>query len=140
MRYLILLSALITAGLQAQPDVERIGDVQIKVSQNQASETVLVGARRESLGVETSIGSTEMSKKGISNVQSGLAKITSITFTNNRISVRGLGDRYNQVTLNGLPLPSNNADRKNINLNLLPRILLDNIKVYKSYSSDQWSN
>lgn len=140
MRYLILIPALITAGLQAQPDVERIGDVQIKVSQNQASETVLVGARRESLGVETSIGSAEMSKKGISNVQSGLAKITSITFTNNRISVRGLGDRYNQVTLNGLPLPSNNADRKNINLNLLPRILLDNIKVYKSYSSDQWSN
>ena len=87
MRYLILIPALITAGLQAQPDVERIGDVQIKVSQNQASETVLVGARRESLGVETSIGSAEMSKKGISNVQSGLAKITSITFTNNRISV-----------------------------------------------------
>lgn len=140
MKYLILVLAFITAGLQAQPDVKRMGDIEIKVSQNQASETVLIGARRESLGVETSIGSTEMSKKGISNVQSGLTKITSITFTDNRISVRGLGDRYNQVTLNGLPLPSNNADRKNINLNLLPRILLDNIKVYKSYSSDQWSN
>lgn len=107
---------------------------------NNSSETVLVLDKKELVGVESSIGGTELTKKGISNVQDGLKKVTGVTFLNNRINVRGLDDRYNQVTLNGLPIPSNNADRKNIDLSILPVSVMDNIKVKKSYSSDQWSN
>ena len=96
--------------------------------------------KKESTGVESSIGSTEMTKKGISNVEDGLKKVTGITFNNGRLNTRGLDDRYNQITLNGIPLPSNNSDKKNMDLNLLPTGLINNVKVRKTYSSDQWSN
>ena len=89
------------------------------------------------MNVESSVGSAELSKKGISNVQDGLKKVGGVTFDSDRINVRGLDDRYNQVTLNGIPLPSNNSDRKNIDLSLLPTVLMDNDKIKKTYSTDQ---
>jgi hypothetical protein len=31
---------------------------------------------------------------------------------------RGLGDRYNSTTMNGLPIPSNDPEKKNLNLEI----------------------
>lgn len=118
----------------------QLDEVIIRARRNTRSETVMVLEKKNVVGVETSIGGEELSKKGISNIEDGLKKVSGITFDNNRINVRGLDDRYNQITLNGMPLPSNNSDKKNIDLNILPTALSDNIKVKKSYSSEQWSN
>jgi len=114
--------------------------VTVTARRNNTSEIGLILDKKKLTGIESSIGSTELSKKGISNVEDGLKKVTGITFSNNNINVRGLGDRYNQITLNGVPIPSNNSDKKNIDLSLLPIGIMDNVKVKKSYSSEQWSN
>lgn len=115
-------------------------EVTITTKKSSSNETMLLLDKKNLVGIESSIGSVEMSKKGISNAEDGLKKVTGITFSNNRLNIRGLDDRYNQVTLNGIPIPSNNSDKKNIDLNLLPIGIMDNIKVKKTYSSDQWSN
>lgn len=115
-------------------------EVEISAKKNNASETILLLDKKNSNGIESSIGSIEMSKKGISNAEEGLKKVSGISFNNSRLNIRGLDDRYNQVTLNGIPLPSNNADKKNLDLNLLPVGVMDNIRIRKTYSSDQWSN
>lgn len=119
---------------------EMIDVVEIVERVNRNNETILLLDKKEDMNVESSVGSAELSKKGISNVQDGLKKVGGVTFDSDRINVRGLDDRYNQVTLNGIPLPSNNSDRKNIDLSLLPTVLMDNVKVKKTYSTDQWSN
>jgi hypothetical protein len=119
---------------------EVIDVAEVVTRANRNNETILLLDKKQEMDVESSVGSAELSKKGISNAQDGLKKVGGVTFDSDRINVRGLDDRYNQVTLNGLPLPSNNADRKNIDLSLLPTVLLDNIKVKKTYSTDQWSN
>lgn len=119
---------------------EMIDMVEIIERANRNNEIILLLDKKSSVGVESSIGSSELSKKGISNVQDGLNKIGGVTFDGDKINVRGLGDRYNQVTLNGLPISSNNSDRKNLNLSMLPSALLENVKVKKTYTSDQWSN
>ena len=122
------------------PSSVMIQDVEIIAKKDNGSESVLVIERKKLTGVETSIGSNEMSKKGISTAEDGLKKVTGITFSGGRLNIRGLDDRYNQVTLNGVPLPSNNTDRKNLDLSLLPLGVMDNMKVKKTYSSEQWSN
>lgn len=119
---------------------ELIDVVEVVERANRNNDNILLMDKKEGMNIESSVGSTELSKKGISNAKDGLKKIGGITFDSDRINVRGLDDRYNQITLNGLPLPSNNADRKNIDMSLLPTVLLDNIKVKKTYSTDQWSN
>lgn len=123
-----------------KPKPVLLGDVRVVASRDKRDEAVLISDKKNSVNVESSIGNTELTKKGISNAEDGLKKVSGITFNNNRLNIRGLDDRYNQVTLNGLPIPSNNSDKKNIDLNILPTNVLDNIKVKKSYSSEQWSN
>ena len=117
-----------------------IGEVEISAKKNNSSETILLLDKKNSSGIESSIGSSEMNKKGISNAEDGLKKVSGISFNNSRLNIRGLDDRYNQVTLNGVPIPANNADKKNIDLNILPTGIMDNMKIKKTYSSDQWSN
>ena len=120
--------------------VEKLDEIVIRSEREVSSETSLVVDKKKSMEVESVIGSKEMDKKAISNAEDGLKKVSGVTFNSSKINVRGLGDRYNQVTLNTIPLPSNNADRKNIDLGLLPRSIIGNMKVKKSYSSNQWSN
>ncbi len=39
---------------------------------------------------------------------------------NSQLFVRGLGDRYNQSQINGMPIPSPDPSKKVINLTLFP--------------------
>jgi hypothetical protein len=56
------------------------------------------------------------------------------------IFVRGLGDRYNVTTLNGLPLPSNNPALKNIELGLFSTDIVENIGISKTFSSKNYAD
>lgn len=49
--------------------------------------------------------------------------------------MRGLGDRYQNTTLNGLSLPSNNVNKKNINLDLFSSDVIENVSISKAYST-----
>ena len=52
------------------------------------------------------------------------------------IYVRGLGERYSSVLLNGAQIPSPDFTRRVVPLDLFPNELLDGIIVQKSYSPD----
>ena len=126
--------------LKQLEEVKNLGEVLIKKDRKVDSESGLIVDKKESMEVESSIGSKEMDKKNISNAEDGLKKVSGVTFSSSKLNVRGLDDRYNQVTLNTIPLPSNNADIKNLDLGILPKSIIGNMKVKKSYSSNQWSN
>ena len=117
-----------------------LGVVFITVDKIVGSEVGLIREKKESDEVVSSIGYTELTKKNISNAEDGLKKVTGVTVSSSKINVRGLGDRYNQVTVNGFPIPSNNTDQKNLDLGLIPRSFIGNMKVRKTYTPNQWSN
>ncbi|MES2772733.1 MAG: TonB-dependent receptor [Bacteroidota bacterium] len=47
--------------------------------------------------------------------------------------VRGLADRYNQAMLNGILLPSTEADRKTFSFDLIPANMIDNMIINKAF-------
>ena len=51
------------------------------------------------------------------------------------IFVRGLGDRYNSTTLNGLPIPSNDPEKKNIALDIFSTDIVESVGIDKVYNS-----
>src|SRR5690606_31703822 len=53
----------------------------------------------------------------------------------NNVYVRGLGDRYNSTTLNGLPVPSNDPEKKNVNLELFSTDIVEYISIDKTFSA-----
>jgi hypothetical protein len=83
-----------------------------------------------------------LTKKGVSDVATAVTKTAGVSKQNNTkgIFVRGLGDRYNITTLNGLPLPSNNPALKNIELGLFSTDIVENIGISKTFSSKNYAD
>ena len=111
--------------------------VNIVSERNIESEVALMELRKSSTISGQNISVKELSKKGISNISDGLNKVVGVSIQD-QINVRGLGDRYNQVSLNHLPLPSSNPDLKNIDLNLLDKDFMSSMNIYKTYNSNLW--
>ena len=76
--------------------------------------------KKKAVEIKQSIGAEELSRKGVSNAASAVAKISGVSKQegSSNVYVRGLGDRYLNTTMNGLSLPSNDVNKKNINLDL----------------------
>lgn len=107
----------------------------ITVSQNKANESVLLSQQRKSLEMKQQIGAQELSRKGVSDVAGAVVKTTGVNKqeSTGSIFVRGLGDRYNSTTMNGLPMVSNNPDTKNIDLDLFSTDIVEYISIDKTY-------
>jgi TonB-dependent receptor len=102
---------------------------------NREMETALLLDQKKAVEIKQSIGAQEMSRKGVSDVEEGLTKISGITKVGSRgIFVRGLEDRYNSLLVNDLAVPSNNPFKKIIPLDLFPTDIVGVIDVYKTFN------
>lgn len=114
----------------------QLKDIEVVYSVTKESETALLQEQQKSIEIKQSIGAEEISKKGISDVAAAVAKTTGISKQegSSSIFVRGLGDRYNSTTMNGLPLPSNNPSNKNISLDIFSTDIVEYIGIDKTYN------
>jgi outer membrane receptor protein involved in Fe transport len=110
-------------------------DVVVKSSANREKETALLLDQKNAVVIKQSIGAQEMSRKGVSDVEEGLTKITGITKVGSRgLFVRGLEDRYNNLLINDLAAPTNNPFKKIIPLDLFSTDIVGVIEVYKTFN------
>lgn len=120
---------------------QTLNELVITAKVNRETESALLAERKDAVLVVQKIGSQELSRKGLSNVSEGVNKIAGISVAGNKnVFVRGLGDRYNTTTLNGLPIPSTNPDVKLIPLDIFPTGVVKNIAVSKSYSPELYGD
>src|SRR5690606_26812947 len=122
--------------IELRSESTQMESVTVTARANLANASALMAERKEATIVVQKIGAQEMDRKGISDVGEGLAQISGVSMGDNRaLFVRGLGDRYNNATLNGLPIPSTNPDMKLIPLDIFPSSIVENIAVVKSYTA-----
>ncbi|MBS7320589.1 MAG: carboxypeptidase-like regulatory domain-containing protein, partial [Myroides sp.] len=119
------------------PQDDNLEEIVINVNNRKSSETALLGEQRRSLEIKQQIGAEELSRKGVGDVAAAVAKTAGISKQegSNNVYVRGLGDRYNSTTLNGLPVPSNDPEKKNINLELFSTDIVEYISIDKTFNS-----
>jgi outer membrane receptor protein involved in Fe transport len=110
-------------------------DVVVKASGGREKQTALLMEQKKAVEIKQSIGAQEMSRKGVSDVEEGLTKITGITKVGSRgLFVRGLEDRYNNLLINGLASPTNDPFKKIIPLDIFPTDIVSVIEVYKTFN------
>jgi outer membrane receptor protein involved in Fe transport len=113
----------------------KLKDVVIKSNVTREKETALLLEQKNAVVIKQSIGAQEMSRKGVSDVEEGLTKITGITKVGSRgLFVRGLEDRYNNLLINDLAAPTNNPFSKIVPLDLFPTNIVGVIDVYKTFN------
>jgi outer membrane receptor protein involved in Fe transport len=115
----------------------KLEDIIITNNTNREKETALLLEQKQATVIKQSIGAQEMSRKGVSDVEEGLTKITGITKVGSRgLFVRGLEDRYNNLLINDLAAPTNNPFKKIIPLDLFSTDIVGTIDVYKTFNSN----
>lgn len=113
----------------------QLTDVVIKAAASREKETALLLDQKKAVEIKQSIGAQEMSRKGVSDVEEGLTKITGITKVEGRgLFIRGLEDRYNNLLINDLQAPSNSPFKKIIPLDLFPTDIVGVLNVYKTFN------
>ena len=114
-----------------------LDEIEIKGSTSKDKASALLLEQKKAVVIKESIGAEELSSKGISDAAGAVSKISGVSKQegSSNVYVRGLGDRYLNTTMNGLSLPSNNIAKKNIDLNLFPSDIIQNVSISKAYSS-----
>lgn len=114
-----------------------LDEIEIKATVSKDKASALLLDQKKATVIKESIGAEELSSKGISDAAGAVAKISGVSKQegSNNVYVRGLGDRYLNTTMNGLSLPSNDIAKKNIDLNLFPSDIIQNVSISKAYSS-----
>lgn len=115
-----------------------LDEVVIKTTARKETETALLLDQKKATTIKQSIGAQELSRKGISDAAGAVTKISGISKQEGggNVYVRGLGDRYLNTTYNGLTLPSNDIEKKNMDLNLFSSDIIQNVGVSKTYAAN----
>ncbi|MDM1041711.1 MULTISPECIES: TonB-dependent receptor domain-containing protein [Empedobacter] len=103
---------------------------------DKSGEASLLNIQKKSVKMVENIGAAELDRKGVSDAASAVAKMAGVTKQEGTgdVFVRGLGDRYNYTSLNGLPIPSENPSNKNVKLDLFPTDVIDYISLSKTFN------
>lgn len=117
-------------------------DVVVQGNVNREKETALLLDQKNAVEIKQQIGAQEMQRKGVSDAAAAVTKVTGISKQDGTsgIFVRGLGDRYNSTTWNGLPLPSNEPTNKNVALDLFSTDVIQSLGISKTYATELYGD
>lgn len=116
--------------------------VVITTTTRKVSEAATLLEQKKAVDIKQVIGAEELARKGVSDAAGAVTKISGVSKQegSSNVYVRGLGDRYLNTTFNGLPLPSNDINKKNIELSLFASDVIENVSISKAYSSKQYGD
>lgn len=116
----------------------QLKDIVVQTTVSKEKETTLLLEQQKAIDMKQAIGAEELSRKGVSDATAAVVKTTGVSQQEGvkNVFVRGLGDRYNSTSLNGLPLPSEDPRYKNIALGFFTTDIIKNINVNKTFGSD----
>ena len=127
-----------TLDFELETDDRVLSGVEVVAKANRESENVTMMEQKRSVVAVQSVGAQELSRKGVSDAQAAVTKISGISKQEGvkNVFVRGLGDRYNITTLNRFPLPSEDPEYKNIALDFFSTDIIQSIDVNKAFYSN----
>ncbi|MGB5943591.1 MAG: TonB-dependent receptor [Leeuwenhoekiella sp.] len=113
-----------------------LNEVVIQVQTSRELEEALLLEQKQAVEIKESIGAVQLARQGVTDAATATTKISGVTSSeaSGDIYVRGLGDRYLYTTLNNLPIPSDDVERKNIDLSLFSTRVIQSVDISKTYS------
>lgn len=126
-----------TKFVELSPASMELDEFIVLAPQVEGSVASLIAEKKNASAIADILGSEEMSKKGDSNAAAALKRVSGVTLVDGKnVYVRGLGERYSNVELNSMPLPSPDPYKRVVPLNIFPASVIGSLKVQKTYSAD----
>jgi len=97
----------------------------------------VVAEEKQTHSISSILGAEEFGKKGDSSAAGALKRVTGVTLVGGKdVYVRGLGERYANIEMNSMPLPSPNPLQRAVPLDIFPAGAVSTMKVQKSATAD----
>ena len=117
--------------------IERSETVIIKSYKRSRSENAMMNEVKTAGLTMNGISGELIKKIQVTSANDVVKRVSGISiFGDKYIVVRGISPRYNVTWLNGFSAPSFNPDNKIFSYDILPASVIDNIKLYKTASSE----
>jgi hypothetical protein len=93
--------------------------------------------QRTAVGVVSAIGSEQISRSPDGDAAQAMQRVSGVTVADGRtVFVRGLGERYTTIALNGARMPSPDPERRDVPLDLFPAGMLQSVAAQKTFTPD----
>jgi hypothetical protein len=129
----------VTANVTLMPAVVELEELSVEaVTPTEAgSEAGLLAIQQASPTVMDGVSSEEIAKSADTDASESVARIPGVSVVQDRVVVRGLGERYSATSLNGSVLPSPDPAKKVVPLDIFPTKLLDAVITTKTATPDR---
>lgn len=112
-------------------------EITVESSQSLANEQSMLTEQKNSSRIQDGISEQLINKSPNATASDVLKRVIGVNIVDDKfVYIRGTSERYNNTTLNGVLMPSSEADRKSFSFDLFPSKLLENIIIAKSFSPD----
>jgi outer membrane receptor protein involved in Fe transport len=102
---------------------------------------VLYLRQKNASEITNGISAEQIARTPDKHIGESLKRISGVSTVDNKyVVVRGIGERYNSAMLDGIVLPSTEAQSRNFSFDLIPSNLVDNVIVSKSVTPDMTVN
>jgi outer membrane receptor protein involved in Fe transport len=116
--------------------LETLSEIQVS-AKGVSQQTMATEEERSSAQVQEVVNAEQMKRAGDSEASGALKRVTGLSVVAGKfVYVRGMGERYSSVLLNGAQIPSPDPTRRVVPLDLFPVDVLDSVVIQKSYSAD----
>ncbi len=123
--------------VQLKPATTDIGEVEVTAEYHRETVQALYALQQKNVTMTDGISADLIKNSTANNVAQVLEHVSGVTVNNGKnVVVRGMGDRYNNMLLNGVSLPSTEPNRKNFSFDIIPSALVDNVVVAKTFTPD----
>ncbi|MFN3782059.1 MAG: TonB-dependent receptor plug domain-containing protein, partial [Candidatus Kapaibacteriota bacterium] len=118
------------------PEIKSTKEITVEATRVVDNEAAMLNLKKNSANLVDGISISEMKRLPDKTLSSALKRVSGVTMLNDFIYVRGVGERYNNATLNGVILPSTEADKKAFSFDLFPGDFVENVSLVKSFTPD----
>jgi len=126
-----------TLDINLSTDVQQLAEVVVQAEVIKDNEAALLKIQKKSANVLDGISAQSFRKIGDSNLSGAMKRVTGVAVQGGKyVYVRGLGDRYTRTTLNGMSIPGLDPERNDVQIDLFPTSILENVIVYKTFSPE----
>ncbi|MBP1614600.1 MAG: Outer rane receptor protein, mostly Fe transport, partial [Bacteroidetes bacterium] len=112
-------------------------EVVVTAEYSDASAKGLYAKQRTMTAMSDGISADLIKKTSDNNVAQVLKRVSGVSIEDGKfVTVRGMGERYNNVQLNGTALPSTEPNRRNFAFDIIPSNLIENVTIAKTFTPD----
>ncbi|MDC0747377.1 TonB-dependent receptor domain-containing protein [Polyangium mundeleinium] len=111
--------------------------VEIEADPDRASAAAQTLLRKNAAHTGDAVSAQEIARTPDRNAADAARRVVGASVVGQRyVYVRGLGDRYTNALLNGVPLPSTEPDRQAVPFDLFPTTVLSDLTIIKTFTPD----